>query len=59
MLAIDIGPTEKGEQDITYLMEQVYMFLNRIKEDGVQDYIFEEFQYKSKIDYRNYSVCDA
>lgn len=42
-----------------YLMEQVYMFINRIKEDGVQDYIFEEFKYKSKIDYRNYSHGDA
>lgn len=59
LLAIDIGPTEKGEQDLMYLMEQVYMFIDRIKQDGVQDYIFEEFQYKSKIDYRNYSHGDA
>ena len=42
-----------------YLIEQVYMFVNRIKEDGVQEYVFEEFQYKSKIDFRNYSHGDA
>lgn len=59
LLSIDIGPTEKGEQDLMYLIEQVYMFVNRIKEDGVQEYVFEEFQYKSKIDFRNYSHGDA
>lgn len=41
------------------LIEQVYMFIYKIKEDGVMDYIFEEFQYKSKIDFRNYQHGDA
>lgn len=57
--SIDIGPTEKGEQNMMRLLEEVYMFIHQIKEEGVHDYIFEELQYKSKIDFRNYQHGDA
>ena len=29
------------------------MFINQIKEEGVQDYIYEEFKLKSAIDFAN------
>ena len=41
------------------LLEQVYMFIHKINEEDVKDYIFEEFQYKSNIDFRNYQWSDA
>ena len=35
------------------------MFINQIKSEGVQDYIFEEFQHKSKIDFANATAAGA
>ena len=35
------------------ILEIVYMFINQIKSEGAQEYIFEEFQCKSVIDFKN------
>jgi len=35
------------------------MFINQIKKEGVQDYIFSEFQLKSAIDFNNLSKLDS
>ena len=35
------------------------MFINQIKKEGVQDYIFSEFQLKSTIDFNNLSKLDS
>lgn len=35
------------------VIEYVYQFINKIKEEGPQDYVFEEKKIKSKIDFDN------
>lgn len=53
MFEISIGLTEKGEQNYMEVIEYVYQFINKIKEEGPQDYVFEEKKVKSKIDFDN------
>jgi len=57
--AIDIGPTEKGEKEMQKLIKIIYMFINKIKAEGVQGYIYDELRYKSLIDFANLSKQDA
>lgn len=38
--SLDIGPTEKGDQNLDLILERVYMFINQLKSEGVQPYIF-------------------
>ena len=42
MFSISIELTEKGEQNYMEVIEYVYQFINKIKEEGPQDYVYEE-----------------
>ena len=37
----------------------VYMFINQLKSEGVQPYIYEEFQTKKQIDFENITKSPA
>jgi len=50
---IDVSLTEKGNNDFKRVIEVIYMFINKIKEEGPQKHIYEEFSKKYKIDFEN------
>jgi len=53
MFQMDIGLTEKGENEYMNVLKTVYMFINEIKSEGVQDYIFDELKHKNQLEFNN------
>lgn len=50
---INISLTDKGNNDFKRVIEVVYMYINKIKEEGPQERIFKELSAKYKIDFEN------
>lgn len=42
--SVTMSLTAASEQNIMQVIERIYMFINKIRAEGVKDYIYEEFQ---------------
>lgn len=51
--AIGLSLTEKGEQEYLRVLEVVFMFINQIRHEGPQEYIYNEIKNKYEIDWGN------
>ena len=57
--SITMSLTQEAEQDVMRVVERVYMFINKIRAEGVKDYIYREFQEKHEIDFQNITKMPA
>ena len=53
--SLTISLTEQGETDYLKVIEFVYMFINQIKKEGPQQYVFDEMATKSTLSFDNIS----
>lgn len=51
MLQVDIVLTELGERNYGKVLEMLYSYINKIKKEEVQEFVFREMQKKSQIDF--------
>ena len=49
--SIKISLTDKGERDYYRVIELIYMYINKIREIGPLEYIYDEIKDKRKIDF--------
>lgn len=57
--SVDISLTEKGERDYERVLELIYMFINKIKAEGIKSYIHEESKQMSVIGFDNITKSSA
>lgn len=51
LLSVGIGLTDLGEKDYLRVIKILYSYINKIKQEGMQKYIYEEMSHKRKIDF--------
>lgn len=56
---LDLTLTEKGEEQYLKVIESVYAFINKIKAEGPQEYVYQELKSKDEIDFQNVAKCEA
>lgn len=59
MMSVKISLTEKGLKEWTKVVEAVYMFINKIKAQGLLEYVYDEGQRMSKIHFDNMAKQQA
>ena len=43
--------TKKGDANYMKVLEGVFMYINQLKKDGVQEHVFEELKKKNEMDF--------
>lgn len=51
ILTMNVGLTDLGERDHIKVLKLIYSFINKIKHEGVKDYIYDEIKVKRTIDF--------
>lgn len=58
-MRIDITLTEKGEIEWKRVLELLYMYINKIKSEGIKQYIFDEKKKMNEYDFDNITKSTA
>jgi secreted Zn-dependent insulinase-like peptidase len=56
---VEISLTEKGERDYMRILELLYMFINKIKSEGIKEFVQDEYRRMSLINFDNITKTTA
>jgi secreted Zn-dependent insulinase-like peptidase len=51
LLEVSVSLTDLGERNYTQVLKAIYSYINKIKSEGIKEYIFREKQTKAQIDF--------
>ena len=51
LLMLEITLTKKGDANYMKVMEAVFMHINALKKEGIQDHVFDELKHKNEMDF--------
>lgn len=57
--SVAVSLTDKGELEYERVIEMIYMYINKIRNDGPQEYIYTEMREKALIDFENLTKSKA